>query len=121
VYTRGVVQPKYFINSDNFKQGYVTPDDGWENRWRLPGQNNVSIGWANSNNQVTADNGAKTLGQELASSTAFAQCQVEKAFKTVCFRSPSDSELTQVTNAFRQNFGSMKQVFAETASICAGN
>jgi hypothetical protein len=121
VYTRGVVQPKYFINSDNFKQGYVTPDDGWENRWRLPGQNNVSIGWANSNNQVTTGAGAKTLGQELASSTAFAQCQVEKAFKTVCFRSPSDSELTYVTGAFRQSFGSMKQVFAETAAICAGN
>ena len=121
VYTQGVVQPKYFINSDNFKPGYVTPDDGWENRWRLPGQNNTSIGWANSNDQVARGNGAKSLGQELAQSTAFAQCQVEKVFKTVCFRSPSDAELNRVTSAFRDSFGNMKRVFAEAAVSCAGN
>ena len=32
VYTPGVVQPKYLINSDNFKPGFVTPDDRWDNR-----------------------------------------------------------------------------------------
>jgi hypothetical protein len=121
VYTQGVVQSKYFINADNFKPGYVTPNDQWENRWRLPGQNNLSIGWANPNDQVVTGNGAKSLGQELASSTAFAQCQVEKAFKTVCFRSPSDTELTDITAAFRGNNGSMKRVFAESAARCAGN
>ena len=124
VYTPGVVQPKYLINSDNFKPGYVTPNDSWENRWRLPGQNNVALGWANSDNQIRdghgMGSGAKSLGQELANSTAFAQCQVEKVFKTVCFRSPSDSELNDVTAAFRSNNGSMKRVFAEAASRCAG-
>ena len=45
VYTQGQVQPKYLINSDNFKPGYVTPDDHWENRWRLPGKNTL-LGWA---------------------------------------------------------------------------
>jgi hypothetical protein len=124
VYTPGVVQPKYLINSDNFKPGYVTPDDSWENRWRLPGQNNESIGWANSDGQIGPNHGmgkgAKSLGQELANSTAFAQCQVEKVFKTVCFRSPSDSELSQVTSAFRNTNGSLKRVFAEAASRCAG-
>ena len=30
----GQVQPKYLINMDNFKPGYVTPDDHWDNRWR---------------------------------------------------------------------------------------
>ena len=44
VYTQGQVQPKYLINSDNFKPGFVTPDDHWENRWRLPGQNTL-LGW----------------------------------------------------------------------------
>jgi hypothetical protein len=121
VYTPGVVNPKYLINSDNFKPGFVTPNDAWENRWRLPGQNNTSIGWANSNDQVTTGSGAKSLGQELAGSTAFAQCQVEKAFKTVCFRSPSDSELGDITSAFRNNNGSMRRVFAESAARCAGN
>ena len=121
VYTPGVVQPKYLINSDNFKPGYVTTSDQWENRWRLPGQNNAAIGWANSNNQVATGSGAKSLGQELAGSTAFAQCQVEKAFKTVCFRSPSDTELGEITGAFRNNNGSMRRVFAESAARCAGN
>jgi hypothetical protein len=121
VYTPGVVNPKYLINSDNFKPGYITPNDSWENRWRLPGQNNQSIGWANSNDQVTTGNGAKSLGQELAGSTAFAQCQVEKAFKAVCFRSPSDTELGDITAAFRNNNGSMRRVFAESAARCAGN
>ncbi len=121
VYTQGVVQPKYLINSDNFKPGYVTTSDQWENRWRLPGQNNASIGWANSNDQIVSDRGAKSLGRELATSTAFAQCQVEKAFKTVCFRSPSNTELNDITQAFRDENGSMKQVFAESAAACAGN
>lgn len=124
VYTQGVVQPKYLINSDNFKPGYVTPDDSWENRWRLPGQNNVAIGWANADGQIRPGNGmgtgAKSLGQELANSGAFAQCQVEKAFKTVCFRSPSDSELTAVASAFQTSNGSLRRVFAEAVARCAG-
>ena len=35
--------------------------------------------------------GAKSMGQELANSDAFAQCQVEKVFKTVCFRAPGNA------------------------------
>ena len=34
LYTANQVQPKYAINSDNFKPGYVTPDDHWDNYWR---------------------------------------------------------------------------------------
>lgn len=51
VYTPGTVQPKYFINADNFKPGYVTPDDRWDNRWRLPGHN-TSVGWADRKSVV---------------------------------------------------------------------
>ena len=119
-YTPGVVQPKYLINSDNFKPGFVTPDDQWENRWRLPGQNTL-LGWSQSLPGKGA--GAKSLGQELANSDAFAQCQVEKVFRTVCFRSPSDAaDRAQVstTVADFKNGGKLKQVFAETAAYCAG-
>ena len=42
-YTPGVVQPKYFLNHDTFKPGYVTPDDGWDNYWRH-GTNRL-LGW----------------------------------------------------------------------------
>ena len=123
VYTQGQVQPKYLINSDNFKPGYVTPNDAWENRMRLKGKNDAGVlEWSPS--LPGAGNGAKSLGQELAASGAFAQCQVEKVFRTVCFRSPSDGpDRTQVdasTSGFR-NGGNLKQVFAETAAYCAGN
>ncbi|MGH8177083.1 MAG: hypothetical protein ACREV5_12555 [Steroidobacter sp.] len=121
VYTRGQVQPKYFINSDNFKPGFVTPDDRWDNRMRLPGQNTL-LGWSAS--LPGGGNGAKTMGQELANSDAFAQCQVEKVFRAVCFRSPSDgadrTQLANSTSGFKSG-GNLKRVFAETAAYCAGN
>ncbi len=123
VFTDGQVNPKYLINSDNFKQGYVTTDDHWENRWRLPGKNTL-LGWANQNGQIRTGNGAKTLGEELASSDAFAQCQAEKVFRTLCFRSPSDAadrgQVTASANGFKTG-GNLKRVFAETAAYCAGN
>ncbi len=120
VYTPGQVQPKYLINSDNFKPGFVTPNDSWENRWRLKGQNTV-LGWSTS--LPASGAGAKSLGQELANSDAFAQCQVEKVFRTVCFRSPSDgndrTKVTQIVNAFKASNYSLKAVFAESAVYCA--
>ncbi|HEY6644187.1 hypothetical protein [Povalibacter sp.] len=124
VYTPGQVQPKYLINSDNFKPGYVTPNDQWENRMRLPGQNTL-LGWEGNNDfTVRRGEGAKSLGQELAHSDAFAQCQVDKVFRTVCFRSPESSvdrsKRNDIVAAFRNSNYNMKTVFAETAAYCAG-
>jgi hypothetical protein len=123
VFTDGQVQPKYLINSDNFKPGYITTDDHWENRWRLPGKNTV-LGWAGQDDKIRSGNGAKTLGEELANSNAFAECQATKVFKTVCFRSPSDEadrdQVAASANGFKSG-GNLKRVFAETAAYCAGN
>jgi hypothetical protein len=123
VYTPGQVQPKYLINSDNFKPGYVTLDDSWENRWSLPGQNNL-LEWP-SGSEVGRGTGAKSLGQELANSGAFAQCQVEKVFRAVCLRSPSDFDdkerVKTLVASFKGSGYKLKQVFAETAAFCAGN
>ncbi len=120
VYTPGQVQPKYLINKDNFKQGFVTPNDNWENRWRV-GQNSL-LGWSGSLPGSGA--GAKSLGQELASSEAFAQCQVEKVFRQVCLRVPTDqtdrNEVARITTVFKNNGYSLKRVFAETAVYCMG-
>ncbi|MET0533991.1 MAG: hypothetical protein ABW171_07175 [Steroidobacter sp.] len=120
VYTPGQVQPKYLINSDNFKPGYVTPNDAWENRMRLPGKN-THLGWDQS--LPNGGNGAKSLGTELARSDAFAQCQVEKVFRAVCFRSPVDQDdRTQVEASFlnfKNNGGDLRRVFAETAVYCS--
>jgi hypothetical protein len=121
VYTAGTVQPKYFNNNTNFAPGFVTPDDQWTNRWRK-GQNSL-LGW--SATLPGSGTGAKTMGEELANSTAFAQCQVEKVFKTVCFRAPGNaadrSQVATMTNNFRTNGYRLKQVFAETAVYCMGD
>jgi hypothetical protein len=122
VYTAGTVQPKYFNNNTNFAPGFVTPDDYWENRWRK-GQNSL-LGWSGA--LPGKGNGAKSMGQELASSDAFAECQVEKVFKTVCFRAPGNAAdrdvITQVTTAFKANY-SLKEVFKRvaTSDVCLGD
>ncbi len=118
VYTAGQVQPKYFINYTNFPQGYVTPDDHWDNHWRA-GVNSL-LGW--DPNQTGSGAGAKSLGQELEGSAAFANCQVSRVFKYVCFRAPSNAaDRTQVAtmaNSFKSNNYSLRQVFADAAVYC---
>ena len=120
-YTDGQVQPKYLINMDNFKPGYVTPDDGWSNYWRQ-GANTV-LGWNGS--LPGSGNGAKSMGTELANSDQFARCQVEKVFKTVCLHPPVDgadrTKVNDIINVFRNGGFKMKDVFAETAAYCKGN
>jgi hypothetical protein len=125
VYTPGQVQPKYLINSDNFKPGYVTPDDAWENRMALTlGRNDSGVlGW--DTNLPHRGNGAKSMGQELAYSRAFAECQTEKVFRKVCFRGPTDAELVNqgTFDTIVDNFktaGSLRGVFSQVAAQCAG-
>jgi hypothetical protein len=121
VYTPGQTQAKYHINTGNFRYGFVTPDDSWENRWRT-GPNTL-LGW--SAGLPGSGNGAKSLGQELASSQAFANCQVQKVFQAICLRPPSNaadrSAAAQIVADFQSGGYNMKQVFAETAVYCMGN
>jgi hypothetical protein len=121
LYSAPQVQAKYSINTDNFKPGYVTQDDHWDNYWRK-GPNQV-LGW--DPQLPGSGSGAKTLGQELAASDAFAQCQVEKAFKAVCLRAPGNAadraKVAAVTAAFKAGGYKMKQVFADTAVYCMGD
>jgi hypothetical protein len=121
VYTPGTVQPKYFNNATNFAPGFVTPDDAWENRWRK-GQNKLVLDFSAA--LPGSGTGAKSMGAELANSTAFAQCQVEKVFKTVCFRAPGNAldhaKVRDMTTHFRANGYQLKRVFAEAAVHCMG-
>jgi hypothetical protein len=120
VYTPGVVQAKYLINSQNFSAGFITPNDSWSNRWRQ-GPNQV-LGWSAS--LPGSGSGAKSLGQELAGSSAFAQCQVQKVFKAVCFRAPQDqadrTQIATMVSTFKAGGYKLKQVFAESAVYCMG-
>jgi hypothetical protein len=121
VYTAGQVQPKYFINSTNFPQGFSTPDDSWSNRWRT-GPNQI-LGW--SAMLPGSGNGAKSLGQELESSATFTSCQVTRVFKDVCLRAPnSTADFNQVNSmiaSFQSHQYQLRQPFAEAAAYCMGN
>ena len=130
IYTDGVVQDKHLINSSNFKPGYATVDDSWINYWRN-GQNAL-LGWEQASEVLdtkgnTIGKGAKALGIELANTQAFAQCQVDKVFKTVCLRDPNDyaSDRAERDNNMIPDFKSsgydLKQVFSDTAAWCKGN
>ncbi len=118
VYTPGVVQPKYLINQENFKYGYVTPDDHWDNYWRSGP--NRSLGWDNT--RTGSGIGAKSLGEELENSDAFASCQVKKVFKTICLRAPRNSvdraKIADMVTSFKASNYNLKQVFAESAVYC---
>jgi hypothetical protein len=119
VYTAPTVQAKYFINSNNDKFGFVTPDNSWQNRWRA-GPNALQLNF----DPTLPGNGtgAASLGQELAQSDAFADCQVQKAFKAVCLRVPSSAAdtaaVSTIKSAFKANGYKLKQVFADAALYC---
>jgi len=120
IYTPGVVQAKYLINTQNFSEGFITPNDSWSNRWRQ-GQNQV-LGWSGA--LPGSGNGAKSLGQELAASSAFANCQVQKVFQAVCYRTPQNqtdrNQIATMVSGFTSGGYKLKQVFAESAVYCMG-
>lgn len=120
-YTAGAVAPKYLINSDNFKPGYVTTDDHWNNYWRR-GANQV-MGFDGA--LPGAGTGAKSLGVEFGKSDAFAQCQVEKVFRQVCFRDPGNgadrAAVSTIKGKFKSTGYKLKQVFADAATFCMGS
>jgi len=115
------VVSKYFNNNTTFPYGYITLDDHWDNYWRA-GQNSV-LGWDGA--LPGSGDGAKSLGQELANSDAFAQCQVEKVFENVCLRSPADggdrAQVDQMVTDFKGSGYKLRQVFAESAAYCMSN
>lgn len=119
-YTDGAVQPKYLINADTFRYGYVTPDDHWDNYWR-EGQNSA-LGWDTS---LPGDGaGASSMGRELAHSNAFAQCQVQHVFKAVCLHSPTTAEdiaaVSGMVGRFKSQNYNLQTVFTDAAAYCRG-
>ncbi|WP_394129921.1 hypothetical protein [Shewanella maritima] len=114
------VQAKYHLNATTFPYGYVTKDDNWSNYWREG--DNQRLGWDQS--LAGEGQGAKSLGQELANSDAFAQCQVKKVFKSICFRDAESNEdlgqIAQSTAQFKQSGYQLKRVFAEVGNYCMG-
>ncbi|MBV1905680.1 MAG: hypothetical protein KUG75_06355 [Pseudomonadales bacterium] len=120
-YTDSRVVKKMRHNETNFPYGYVVPDDKWDNFWR--DGKNATLGWDQS--LTGSGNGAKSMGEELAHSQAFAQCQVEKVFRNVCLRDVADStdraQVSTMVSSFEANNYNIKQVFAESAAYCKGD
>ncbi len=120
VYDESAPASKYFNNDSNFEHGYITTDDSWLNYWR--GGQNALLGWDTS--LPASGNGAKSMGWELASSDAFAQCQVEKVFENVCLHPVEDaadrSQIDGMVSSFRTSGYNLKQVYAESALYCRG-
>ena len=121
LYTPGVVRPKYFHNKETFPAGYSTPDDRWDTYWRKG--RNALLGWDPS--LPGKGQGAKSLGRELAHTDAFASCQVEKVFRNVCIRAPSDAEdrakIQAMVGTFKSSGYQLKRVFADAAAYCMGD
>ncbi len=116
--TPGVVQAKYLINGNVFPYGHITTDNGWVNLWR-EGSNSL-LDWRGASDRGF---GAKSLGAEVGASRAFSVCQVEKAFKHVCFHGPKDQGDRDAIEAIADAFEaggtySMKGVFAAVAEHC---
>jgi hypothetical protein len=114
------VKSKYHNNATSFPFGFVTKNDDWQNYWREG--INQKLGW--DTGLAGKGSGMKSLGQELANSEAFAQCQVKKVFKAVCLRdAESSADLVQIqsaTTSFQQHSYQLKQVFAEVGAYCMG-
>jgi len=117
IHTPGQVQEKYLINANTFPFGYVTKDNRWDNYWRQG--KNATLGWRG---EVSGGFGLKSMGQEVAGSRGFSQCQVESVFERVCFRKPvsilDQEEVQRITNVFETGNYNMKRVFAEVATYC---
>ena len=125
VYTPGTTQAKYHINTTNFPQGFVTPDDSWSNRWRQ-GPNSI-FGWGATGSSTGSGNGAKSWGQEIAGSQQFAACKVQQVYQAVCFRSPSTAadlngpnSASVIASQFQSGYN-LRNVFEQVAANCAGN
>jgi hypothetical protein len=143
------VTSKNLVNSGNFPYGYVTKDDQWTNYWREGLNSSLEWGWNSGNRtvykyvddnltqvsinvpptknaqdepiSVSSGYGAASLGYEVTSTKAFAQCQVEKVYKFVCLRDPIDAQAGAI-NAIVTNMPAdqynMKNVFAKVAPLC---
>jgi hypothetical protein len=83
---------------------------------------NKNLGWDES--LPDSGSGAKSMGQELANSQQFANCQVTKVFENICLRSPQDvqdrTQISNMTHTFTSTGYNIKQVFADSADYCKG-
>jgi hypothetical protein len=117
VYTANQVQPKMNRNATEFPDGYVTLDDSWINLWTQGP--NASLGWVGA----SEGKGAKSFGEMLAATDAFAHCMAQKAVEALCIR-PVENTIDKdavdtIAKSFKQNNYDLKGVYADAAVHCS--
>ena len=116
-YSAGQVREKMTRNSSEFPAGYQTTDDSWMNNW-IEGQN-AKLGWMGA----TEGTGAKSYGEMLTNTEAFASCLAKRAFEVVCLHKPGhaaeDKAVEEIASNLKKD-GSFnyKNAFAEAAAVC---
>ena len=126
---------------NTFEYGHAVIDDSWVNYWRNGPNSKLGVrpaddgptasGWGHAGEVLDSKGnaigtGASSLGVELANSNAFAQCQVDKAFKAVCLRDPNVMSADRsardgfVSNFVGSNYN-MRGVFTDVAAYCKGS
>lgn len=110
--------PKYFVNNDNFPQGFVTQDDSWVNLW-VDGPNKV-LGFRG----IPKGKGVKSFGRMITQTEQFSKCMASEALVAVCRADPEDIAVQNVRDilaaSFEQDDYNMKNLFASAALSCSG-
>jgi hypothetical protein len=116
-YSAGQVREKMTRNSSEFPAGFQTSDDSWINNW-MEGQN-AKLGWKGASEGT----GAKSYGEMLVNTEAFASCLAKRAFEVVCLHKPGneaeDKAVEEIAGNLKKD-GSFnyKNAFAEAATVC---
>lgn len=118
------VVKKYLNNKETYPAGYAVTSDRWMNQWT--DNNNARAGWPASKGEKIYGAGPKDLGRMFAQSRAFPRCMAKRALQSVCFVTDFDNQVVKdkwarLTDNFVGGGYKMKGLFAETATLCAGD
>ena len=118
------VVKKFLNNKETYPAGYPVVNDKWMNQWT--GNNNARAGWPAAKGEKIFGTGPKALGRMFAQSRYFPRCMAKRALASVCFVTDFENQVVKdkwakLTDDFVANGYKMKGLFAETATMCAGD
>jgi hypothetical protein len=123
IYDTSVIPAKMTRNADVFPAGRRITSDRWVN-FMTQGPNQA-IGWNNAPaTGLYEGKGLVAFSQMVLETDALAPCMAKHAYKKVCLRrGEADAEkaqIAQLANNFADNDYKIRHLFAEAATLCAG-
>lgn len=123
IYDPATIPAKMTRNSYIFPEGKVVTTDDWVNL--MTDGVNKDLGWTNAPaSGLYEGKGLQAFGDMILSSEAFSKCMATRVYKQVCLRSLSDdsqmNDVTKLSQSFTASGFKMKNLFAETATLCTG-